>query len=147
LVIAIALGWTPSVAGIGALLLALVIVALLATGLGLLFGSINVTFRDAQSFVEIIVMCAIWASPVMYQWQAVASSLPSWAFVVYRLNPLTVAVELFHRGAWEPLTSDRMEPIPDLWTFAGIAVIVSLLVLLLGQTVFRRLEGRFAQDL
>jgi ABC-2 type transport system permease protein len=99
-VIALFFGWAPSALQVAAVLVALVLVALLATGLGLLFGAVNVTFRDAQSFVEIITMCAVWASPVMYQWEMVADKVPDWLFVLYRLNPVTAAVELFHFGIW-----------------------------------------------
>jgi ABC-2 type transport system permease protein len=147
IVIALFFGWSPTVLSIAAVLLALVIVAVLATGLGLFFSAINVTFRDAQSFVEIIVMCAVWASPVMYQWQMVADAVPDWLFVLYRLNPLTPAVELFHYGIWLPLDPREPSALPDLWLFAGIATVVSSAILVVGQTVFRRLEGRFAQDL
>ncbi|WP_435526998.1 ABC transporter permease [Microbacterium aurantiacum] len=146
-VIALFFGWAPSAIQIVAILLALAIVALLATGLGLLFGAINVSFRDAQSFVEIIVMTAVWASPVMYQWQMVADAVPQWLFTVYRLNPLTPAVELFHYGLWYPLDPAGAVVLPGMWAFAGIAVVVSVAILAIGQLVFRRLEGRFAQDL
>ena len=148
-VVAIALffGWAPSLLSIAALLLAMIIIAILATGLGLFFGSINVTFRDAQSFVEIITMCAIWASPVMYAWMQVAEILPHWLFVLYRLNPVTAATELFHYGIWYPLGPTSGEPLPGLWTYAGFGLLTSLIILAIGQFVFRRLEGRFAQDL
>jgi len=148
-VVAISLffGWTPSVLQIAAVLLGVLIVATLSTGLGMLFGAINVTFRDAQSFVEIIVMCAMWASPVMYRWEMVAEQVPEWLFVAYRLNPVTPAVELFHYGIWFPLHPDNAAPLPGLWLYSGLALVVSILVLALGQAVFRRLEGRFAQDL
>lgn len=147
LVIAIFLGWTPSVLSIAAILLALAIVALLSTGLGMLFGSINVTFRDAQSFVEIIVMCAVWASPVMYQWEMVQQSAPKWLFTLYQLNPITAAVELFHYGIWLPLDPTGGQALPHLWTLGAIALGTSVTFLLIGQAVFRRLESRFAQDL
>ncbi|MFM2721324.1 ABC transporter permease [Microbacterium mcarthurae (nom. nud.)] len=147
IVIALFFGWAPSIVHIAAVLLAIVIIAALATGLGLLFGAINVTFRDAQSFVEIITMCAVWASPVMYQWEMVADKVPDWMFVAYRLNPLTVSVELFHYGIWFPLSPSGGQLIPDMWMYAGIATLVSLAFLFVGQLVFRRLEGRFAQDL
>lgn len=147
LVIALVFGWAPSLLQIAAILFALAIVAVLATGLGLLFGAINVTFRDAQSFVEIIVMCAIWASPVMYQWQMVAGSVPHWIFVLYRLNPVTPAVELFHYGIWFPLDPREAVMLPGLWAFSGVALASSVTLLTVGQVVFRRLEGRFAQDL
>lgn len=145
--IALFLGWAPSLAQIAAIFVALFLVALLSAGLGMLFGAINVTFRDAQSFVEIIVMCAIWASPVMYKWEMVAHVLPDWAFVLYRLNPITAAVELFHYGLWAPLSPAEDTALPQLWLFAGIGIFTSVVVLAIGQLVFRRLEGRFAQDL
>lgn len=147
IVIALFFGWAPSALQLAAIVLAVVIVALLATGLGMLFGAVNVTFRDAQSFVEIIVMCAVWASPVMYKWEMVADKVPDWLFTLYCVNPLTVAVELFHLGIWMPLDPTGAQPLPDLWMFAGISLAVSLAILFAGQAVFRRLEGRFAQDL
>lgn len=146
-VVSLFFGWIPSIAQIAALLVGFVLISLLATGLGLLFGSVNVTFRDAQSFVEIITMMSVWASPVMYQWQMVRREVPDWLFAIYRLNPLTPAVELFHYGIWFPLSPRGAEPLPDLWFFSGIAILVSLALVLLGQVVFHRLEGRFAQDL
>jgi ABC-2 type transport system permease protein len=147
IIIALFFGWAPSFLQVGAIFLALLIVAVLATGLSLLFGAINVTFRDAQSFVEIITMCAVWASPVMYQWQMVANQLPGWLFDIYRLNPLTPAIELFHYGVWFPLNPQGAELLPNLLLAAGISMAVALALLVLGQIVFRRLEGRFAQDL
>jgi ABC-2 type transport system permease protein len=39
------------------------------------------------------------------------------------------------------------EIMPGLWLFTSIAIAVSMVVLGAGQLVFRRLEGRFAQDL
>lgn len=146
-VIAIVFGWAPSFVHIAAIVLALLIIAVLSTGLGLLFGAVNVTFRDAQSFVEIIAMCAVWASPVMYQWQMVASKVPGWLFMIYQSNPITVAVELFHFGIWFPLNPHNAESPPSMWLLAALALVLSLLVLVVGQLAFRRLEGRFAQDL
>lgn len=147
IVIALFFGWTPTFIGVGALLFGLVIIALLATGLGMLFGAVNVTFRDAQSFVEIIVMVSVWASPVMYQWQMVASKVPDWLFQLYALNPITGAVELFHFGIWHALDPANAQPLPSLWVHALVALAVSIVILIIGELVFRRLEGRFAQDL
>lgn len=151
-IIDLIVGWRPTWAGIGAVLLGLVIIGILATGLGMLFGAINVTFRDAQAFVEIITMVSVWASPVMYQWTMVRDALPAWAMNLYMANPITTTVELFHYGLWAPLNDlaplDRqIELFPNLWTHALVALGISLAVLLLGELVFRKLEGRFAQDL
>lgn len=146
-VIALFFGWRFSFEAVLAIALGLLIIALLSTGLGMLFGAVNVAFRDAQSFVEIIVMCAMWASPVMYQWSMVANVLGPTGFILYRLNPLTAAVELFHAGFWLALSPTSGERLPGLWTFAAIGLATSLAAVLLGQLVFRRLEGRFAQEL
>lgn len=146
-VISLFFGWAPSFLQIGAILLALAIVALLASGLGLLFGAVNVSFRDAQALVDIIVMFAVWASPVMYEWEMVAEKVPDWMFVLYRLNPLTPAVELMHYGIWFPLDPRDATLLPGLWTYAGLALLIGVALIVIGQLVFRRLEGRFAQDL
>lgn len=147
IVIALFFGWSPGAINVLALLLGLVVIALLATGLGMIFGAVNVTFRDAQSFVEIIVMISVWASPVMYQWQMVESRMPGWLFQLYSLNPITGAVELFHFGLWHPLGPKDAAAFPDLWMHAAVALGISVVTVLLGSFVFRRLEGRFAQDL
>ncbi|WP_433676637.1 ABC transporter permease [Microbacterium gorillae] len=156
IVIALFFGWAPTMAQVAAIFVGLIIIALLATGLGMLFGAVNVTFRDAQSFVEIIVMISVWASPVMYQWEMVASKVPDWLFQLYMLNPITIAVELFHYGLWAPLdphltpgdaASGAAALLPDLWLHSLIALIVSVVVVIVGELVFRKLEGRFAQDL
>ncbi len=118
-IISLFFGWAPTALQVFAVLLGFVLIALLATGLGLLFGSINVTFRDAQSFVEIITMMSVWASPVMYQWEMVQRELPEWLFTLYRLNPLTPAVELFHYGIWFPSTREAPRHSPTCGCSAG----------------------------
>ncbi len=150
--ISLFVGWRPTLGGIAAVLLGLLIIAILATGLGMLFGAINVTFRDAQAFVEIITMISVWASPVMYQWTMVRDALPTWAMNIYTANPITAAVELFHYGLWAPLNNlappeKQAELFPNLWQHGLIALIVALGILLLGEFVFRKLEGQFAQVL
>ncbi|WP_104117064.1 ABC transporter permease [Arthrobacter sp. B1805] len=153
-------GWTPGVVQIGAAVIGFLIVALLAIGLGLFFGSVNVYFRDSENFVDMLLMIATWASPVLYSWTMVRDGLFD-AFgagtggilhTIYQVNPLTIAVELFHFAFWMPTTSGVTDPLTavppnllDLWMPIGVAI--SVLVILLGQFTFRRLEGRFAQEL
>ncbi|MCK5892489.1 MAG: ABC transporter permease [Aeromicrobium sp.] len=144
--VCLAVGWSPSIAQVLGVLLAIAIVMIFALGLGMLFGAANVAFRDAQNFVELIVMVAPWASPVLYQWDMVRNVVPDWLFTLYQLNPLTSAVNLMHHGFWQP-TTEAGRIAPDVWLFAGIALLTSIATLALGQLVFRRLEGRFAQDL
>lgn len=147
LVVSILVGWLPMPLSIGAMLLGVVIVGITATGLGLFFGSLNVAFRDAQNFVELILLVATWASPVLYPWEMVARVLPDWAFFIYQLNPLTAGVELFHLAFWAPVTPGA-HPFPEnFWLTVGLSGMLALVLVCIGQIVFRKIEPRFAQDL
>ncbi|WP_396819647.1 ABC transporter permease [Microbacterium sp. p3-SID336] len=154
LIVCLFLGWIPGITVLSVLaaLAGIVIVTLFALGLGLFFGAINVRFRDAENIVELLLLLATWASPVLYAWTMVQDAIaklgwPDWVLELYMLNPITQGVELFHYAFWLPVTDSTM-PLPPglgwntLWTF-----LIAVATLLIGQLVFRRLEGRFAQDL
>ncbi|MEV8143888.1 ABC transporter permease [Specibacter sp. NPDC078709] len=141
-------GWHPSLLQLVAAVAGFIIVALLATGLGLLFGAANVYFRDSENFVDMLLMVATWASPVMYSWTMVQGKLGDFWFFIYQLNPITVAVETFHYAFWMPTTDESASIPPNLLSFwIPVALGMSAVVLLWGQLTFRRLEGRFAQEL
>ena len=147
LVVLIVVGWVPTLVQVAGVLLAILIVLAFALGLGLFFGALNVSFRDAQNLVEIILLFATWTAPVLYPFTLVRDALPPWLFDLYMVNPLTVAVELFHSGFWFPTTAETMERPDHLWLLASIAAVIVAVLMFIGQFVFRRLEGRFAQDL
>ena len=140
-------GWTPTLVDLGGAVAGVVIVLLLSLGLGMFFGALNVSFRDAQNFVEIILLFATWTSPVLYSFVLVRDKLPEWLFAVYMSNPLTAAVELFHQAFWFGTTTGPAA-VPDnlgLLTLVGLGIAFAFIIA--GQLVFRKLEGRFAQDL
>jgi ABC-2 type transport system permease protein len=140
-------GWVPSVVQLLGAVVAIFIVLLGSTGLGLLFGAVNVSYRDSQNLVELIRIFATWTSPVLYSFTMVRDSLPGWMYDLYMANPLTVAVELFHSAFWFPATSETMERPEGLLWFTLLALGITAATMVVGQLVFRRLEGRFAQDL
>lgn len=144
---AILFGWLPTLASIGAAILAILLAGFAALGLGLFFGSLNVAFRDAQNIVDLILMVAIWASPVLYPWEMVAAQLPEWAMWIYQCNPITAAVELMHLAFWDPISPNAHAMPENFWTTVGIASAITLMGVVLGQLVFRKIEPRFAQDL
>lgn len=144
-------GWTPSFLQLLAAVAAFIVVAILATGLGLLFGAVNVYFRDSENIVDMILMVVTWASPVLYIWTMARDALGPW-FVVYQANPMTVAVEIFHWAFWYPtLGADQVAMVelpPQLLSlWLPVSLLVSLTVLFVGQLVFRRLAVHFAQEL
>ncbi|WP_432483824.1 ABC transporter permease [Kineococcus esterisolvens] len=147
----LASGWRPTVWQLLAGVLGFVVVAVLATGLGLFFGSINVLFRDFENIVDLMLLVVTWTSPVLYQWSLVRQELPGWLWQVYQLNPVTSAVELFHYAFWYGATRPGAGPAatlpPHLFWYGGVSLVVALVVLAVGQFTFRRLEGRFAQEL
>ena len=146
-VVCVLTGWHPNLVQVLGILLGVLIIVLLAMGLSLFFGSINVSFRDAQNFVELILLVATWASPVLYQWTMVEKILPDWLMVIYQLNPVTAAVELLHAGFWYPTTEGQIPMPTGLWFYGLCALVTASVLLVVGQLVFRRLERRFAQDL
>lgn len=149
LIVVLFMGWVVEISllSVLAILAGIVIIMMFALGLGLFFGAVNVRFRDAENIVELLLLLATWASPVLYTWTMVAAVLPDWALRIYMLNPITQGVELFHFAFWYPVTTSDL-PLPPnlawdtLWTF-----LIGVVALFVGQAAFRRLEGRFAQDL
>jgi ABC-2 type transport system permease protein len=140
-------GWRPGPLNLLAGVAALVIVALLALGLGLLFSAVNVLFRDAENIVDLFLMVGTWASPVLYTWDRVQHNVDNWVWVIYQCNPLTPAVELMHYCFWYPATDGNTTLPPDLPAWSALAFAISLATLVVGQVVFARLQGRFAQEL
>ncbi|MGB4136020.1 MAG: ABC transporter permease [Microbacterium sp.] len=166
LLVCLLMGWAVHISflGILAAFAGIAIVMVFSLGLGLFFGAVNVRFRDAENIVELMLLLATWASPVLYSWTMVQDAIvdklgwPRWLVEVYLLNPITQGVELFHYAFWRPAsqhlvnasgyTGEGLTPIPPdlamntLWT-----AVIAVGTLLIGQLVFRRLEGKFAQDL
>ncbi len=70
---------------------------------------------------------------------------------LYQLNPITGAVGLMHYGVWFP-TTDQSAAVGSLIgsdniLFGLIGLMLSLVLLVIGQIVFRKLEKSFAQNL
>jgi ABC-2 type transport system permease protein len=145
-VVVLLCGWTIGWLQIVAFIAGVALILAFALGLGLFFGAINVAYRDAKNVVDLILMFATWASPVLYTWQMVHDRAPTWLYNFYMMNPMTVAVELFHDAFWLPLTPDSTRP-ENFMMFIVVGVVISLATLVLGQFVFRRLEKSFAQSL
>lgn len=146
-------GWVPTLTALGAIGAGFLIVSLFALGIGLFTAAVNVLFRDAENFVDLILMVATWVSPVLYTWQMVYDAFANHnlhiLWYVYQLNPVTVAVELFHYGFWEMTLDPATAPpnVPDLGMWTLIALAISLLTVLFGEFSFRRMDSRFAQEL
>ncbi|WP_053386819.1 ABC transporter permease [Leucobacter japonicus] len=146
LAVALFCGWTVGWLQVVGFLVGVLLILCFALGLGLFFGSINVAYRDARNFVDLILMFATWASPVLYSWTMVHDRAASWFFHLYMINPMTAAVEMFHDAFWLPLEPDSARP-GNLLLYILIAAGIALVTLLIGQITFNRQEKTFAQNL
>jgi ABC-2 type transport system permease protein len=107
---------------------------------------VNVYFRDAAHFVAIVLQIWFYVSPIIYPITLVESTRGSegWAgrlriADIYQANPVVGLVEsirdMWYQGTW-----------PDMGTL-GYVLAVSVVVLLVGNAVFSRLEVRLGEEL
>jgi ABC-2 type transport system permease protein len=145
-------GWSPSWYDLGAGLLGFSIIAVFGMALALLFSAGNVFFRDFQNIVATFSIFVMWSVPMIYSYERIANLFGgSWAEQVYLANPIANGVILFQQLFWVPtVPPDAEHPAvqPDDLISRGLIVLaVCLVVLLVAQWVFTRLEGKFAERL
>ncbi|MFC4784150.1 ABC transporter permease [Nocardioides sp. MAHUQ-72] len=144
-------GWTPDPMGTVAVVLALLIIMLLGTGLALLFAAANVFFRDFASAVSILTNFVRFGVPMIYPYTLVDERFGGHT-TLYLANPIADAVLLMQRAFWVGTTSDpvvtaRTELPQNLFQLGLTAVGMSLVVLVVGQIVFTRLQNRIPERL
>jgi ABC-2 type transport system permease protein len=145
-------GWSPTWYDLGAGLLGFSIIAVFGMALALLFSAGNVFFRDFQNIVATFSIFVMWSAPMIYPYQRIADLFEgSWAEQVYLANPIANGVILFQQLFWVPtVPPDAENPaiMPDDLISRGLVVLAAcLVILLLAQWVFTRLEGKFAERL
>jgi ABC-2 type transport system permease protein len=145
---------------------AVAVVLVYGVALAILLSALNVYLRDIQYLVEVGMLIFFWASPIVYSWSFVVDAATrtglGWIADVYLLNPVSTAMLAFQRGIWKAGSEDRVmgvdangvesivaaQPWPaDLDLRLLIAFLVGLLLLVVGQRIFNRLQGNFAQEI
>ena len=147
----VALGWAPDPAGIGAILLGLLIAMVLGTAVALLLSAANVFLRDISSAVAILTNVVRFGVPMIYPYTLVSERFGA-AADYYLWNPLSNAVLLVQRGFWVGTAKDpdatTVEHLPsNLWTMSLITLGASLVLLVIGQLVFTKLENKIPERL
>jgi ABC-2 type transport system permease protein len=145
-------GWQPDPVAPLAAMLALAIVLAWGTAAALILSAWNVFFRDTQNIVEIIQTVITWTVPMIYPFSIVAPKLEGIAGQIYLASPLAISVLLNDRAFWVPGLEDKQTALaeeipPDIWERGFIALAVGLVLIWVGQMIFSRLEGRFAEHL
>ncbi|MDF2560590.1 MAG: sugar transporter [Microbacterium sp.] len=140
----------PSLGGLVYFIPSVLLIVVYAAALGILLSSLNVYLRDIQYLTQILLMLALWASPIVYGWTMVKDvfaqfGLPQWLLEVYTNNPITLAVLGFHRTFWAAGTAADYPPYLELRML--VAFVVGLVLFWICQRAFARLQGNFAQEL
>lgn len=143
-------------------LAAIIVVVTYGVALALFLSAFNVYLRDIQYLVEVALLILFWASPIVYSWtqvQRVAINHP-WVIDVYLLNPMSNAMLAFQKGMWEAgstTTNIGTAAVPNIikpvdWPAhlderLLVLFVVGLVLVYVGQRVFSRLQGNFAQEI
>lgn len=114
--------------------LAVVLLAALILGIGLIVAPLVVFFRDLERAVKLIIRVAFYASPIIYG----AADLPAFAQPLAWLNPLSGIFALFRAGFFP----DQLN-----WTLVGASTVMTLVLLGVGVLVFRRTIGGVLKEL
>ena len=113
-------------------------------GIGLMVSVLNVYFRDMLYLVGIFLQIWFYATPIVYpvttvpvNWEVRGYDIPLRA--IYELNPMTAFVETFRELLYDLRFPDWTQVLyVSAWSFA---------LLIVGIMVFRRFEGRLAEEL
>lgn len=143
--------------------LAIVVLLVFSTALGIFLSAVNVYFRDTQHLVEVMMLALFWAEPIVYPYKSVAAIFanhPSlfWLKWIYLANPLAGVVLAFQRflyahvNAINTVTHQPMAILPTrtISSYAellGIVLVVCIALLIGAIGVFAKLAGNLAEEL
>lgn len=111
--------------------------SVLALGLNYLFASVTVFFRDASSMINIIIQIGFWVTPILWDEKSMVDKR---VIRVLSLNPIHYVINgyrdslIYCKGFW-----DNPAETAYFWSF-------SLILFVLGITVFKRLSPFFADE-
>jgi lipopolysaccharide transport system permease protein len=121
----------PTLIGILLIIPSLIITFLTFSGLGLIFSSINVKYRDVRYALPFFIQLLIFVTPVIYP----ASILGEYQWLWY-LNPMSSAIETMRAGL---LGVGAIN-----WFVFASSILLSILLFLLGILYFNKSEKDFA---
>jgi lipopolysaccharide transport system permease protein len=97
--------------------------------------AINVTFRDTQHILGVILQLLFYLTPLFYD----LKSVPEHLRLVYHLNPIVLLVESYRNILIQGGQPD--------WLALGILSALSVVLLPIGHQIFRRQSDRFVEEL
>ena len=107
---------------------------LLIIGLGLILAPVTTLVTDTSRVVRIVLRMGFYATPVLYSIDNAPKSLR----LVLAFNPMTGVIELYRAGFW----ADQIRLLPVV-----IGAALTILALVVGVVVFRRLEPAILKEI
>lgn len=131
--------------------LALAVLLVFTTALGMATSALNVRYRDTGHLVDLALLAWFWSTPIVYPSSLVQENLGG-AFSFYLLNPLANIILAFQRGIYGGVSREALESLPALGlTWYGVRLLVvgtaSLVLLYFSWRLFFRRSGDFAEEL
>ena len=117
------------------LLPVLVLQVMLALGIGMVVGILNVFFRDVGQFMTIAVQFWFWLTPIVYP----ASILPEHVRPILQWNPMAPII-----AAWQGVL---VKGTPPDWGSLVYPLVIALLLCTLGLRMFRKRAGEIVDEL
>jgi lipopolysaccharide transport system permease protein len=111
--------------------LLVVLMGLLALGLGMIFSALTTKYRDLAMLLTFGVQLGLYATPVIYP----LSKVPAKYMWLILANPMSAITETF-RVAF--LGSGTFN-----WVYLGYSMLVTLVILLVGTLIFNKVEKSF----
>jgi lipopolysaccharide transport system permease protein len=111
------------------------LLALMALGIGMWLSALNVKYRDIRYAIPFLVQFWMFATPIIYP----ASLLPERFRLLYALNPMTGIIEAFRAALFGGFHTASFD-----WRALAISTCVAVLVLIYAAHSFRKMEQVFA---
>ncbi|MBR1738167.1 MAG: ABC transporter permease [Firmicutes bacterium] len=108
---------------------------ILALGMALIAASLDVYFRDLQHILGILMMAWMYCTPIMYKVEIV----PEKFMPLFNLNPMTPIITAYRDVLY-------YAKVPQLQTIVH-ALVLGIIVLVVGNFIFDKLQRHFAEEL
>jgi lipopolysaccharide transport system permease protein len=123
--------YTPHLVGLLIIPLLLIITFMISTGLGLVFASINVKYRDVRYVLPFFIQILMFVTPVIYP--ASIAGKYSW---ILALNPMMGVIQSARAALLGTTVLN--------WTLVSISLLATFILMLIGIYTFKKTERYFA---
>ncbi len=113
----------------------------LQLAISFVLAAITVYVRDIEHFVQIILMLMFYATPIVYSTATLDGSTKTAQFMkkVIMINPMTTIIEGYRSIFYS-------QTLPDFKNI-GIWYVISIVLLVIGWLIFKKLQKGFAEEL